>query len=187
MVNKSSTDTLWGDCFCCCYWYCCCCCCFIGVFLLLLLLLLSMSLLWPCLLLPITLYFVVVNNGLTEANGVPGNTKIPWYSRVQLVMYSLTSCSGCLTRMVMELLTSRWDHCDAHLLQLLCAGVHDCHGYDQQDWPRGKAKESNQNSNPNLTPNFLYTGCFVETDKNYLLIVQARKQLVSWGRCPFLN
>ena len=45
--------------------------------LLLLLLLLLMSLLWPCLLLPITLYFVVVNNGLTKANGVPGNTKIP--------------------------------------------------------------------------------------------------------------
>ena len=32
---------------------------------------------------------------------------------------------------------------------------------------------------------FSHTGCFVETYKNYLLIAWARKQHISWGRCPF--
>ena len=32
-----------------------------------------------------------------------------------------------------------------------------------------------------------HTGCFVETVKNYLLIARARKQLISWDRCPFVH
>ena len=38
-----------------------------------------------------------------------------------------------------------------------------------------------------ITKKNLTTGCLLETVKNYLLIAQARKQTVSWDRCPFVH
>ena len=46
--------------------------------------------------------------------------------------------------------------------------------------------KSNQVYMQNLIEPFTCTGCFGMTAKKYEFIAQAKKQHISWDRCPFL-